>query len=104
MAMGFYIINGLHPKLQRWESMRLKRGTDEITGGYDGRYPEQEDKPDLSKMREWLYKKRVLSTLENPMVAERDKMRIIHEYEYYKESSKYITNLCGGGLDNPFEY
>jgi len=47
----------------------------------------------------------LLRTLENPSISDSDKMRRIQDnYDYFCESSKYVTNLAGGGLDNPFGF
>jgi len=73
--------------------------------GMDGRFPTVPEDKDLEAeiaFRRWLYQLEMLKTLESPRVAETEKLKRVQEYEYYQEHTKYIANLLGGGLDNPF--
>ena len=40
----------------------------------------------------------LLKKLSDSKISEIDKIKMINDYNYYKESSKYISNFENGGL------
>jgi hypothetical protein len=89
-------------------SNNLKKMRREYGGGFDQRdigktclekiYDEKEEKTTLNKLKKYNYQMNLLKKLENKGVSEFEKIKAIEEYNYYIESSKYVSNIESGGL------
>ena len=57
-----------------------------------------DEKNTMYKIMENNYKMNLLKKLSDSKISEIDKIKMINDYNYYKESSKYISNFENGGL------
>lgn len=89
-------------------SRKLNKTRRENDGGFDQRdvgetclekiYNQIQEKQTLEKLRKYVYQMNLLKKLENGGVSDFEKLRAIYEYNYYMESSKYVSNIQSGGL------
>lgn len=89
-------------------SRKINKMRRDYGGGFDQRdigktclekiYDQIQEKKTLEKLRKYSYQMNLLKKLENCEVSDFEKLRAIYEYDYYMESSKYVSNIQSGGL------
>lgn len=89
-------------------SENLRRMRKSYGGGIDQRelektclekiYDKVQEQVMLNKLRKYNYQMKLLRKLQNNEVNMLEKIKAIDEYNYFMESSKYISNLENGGL------
>jgi hypothetical protein len=77
-------------------------------GGFDQReigktclekiYDQVQETVILNKLKKYQYQMNLLKKLQNVGVSDFEKIKAIDEYNYYMESSKYVSNIQSGGL------
>jgi hypothetical protein len=89
-------------------SRKLNKTRSENDGGFDQRdvgetclekiYDQVQETVILNKLKKYQYQMNLLKKLQNVGVSDFEKIKAIDEYNYYMESSKYVSNIESGGL------